>query len=420
MKKIDDFWSYSRHGSDYARTALLLLHYNGLQTAVGGVIVAVVCACLLPLDWVRNQHVAAILVMLVADWAALVLMLTCVVSRRVFLDFARIPQDDEDAKRRGILSLGHTLKCSDRMLCIVDETYWTRLWCVFECAAYLKLTSNGEASQKLQVLPMPSGPLTLGTFLSISLLAGRRHLHVRGVHRSGTHLTEGSGDHVCIRDGQRGLDRLVLCLAHGGLKQARALMNQRAQFRDFSLRGANCFCCAVKHVHPKTGIRMGCDRVQIEASVVAWFGCIETFESYVRDTLHDHAQVRSLLPYRHCALAGLPWFFCSIGGAVWLLRSGADMETLYFFVDGASDAFISVPLITRIVLYSFHMFQPKSATRWSLFCAMWRCTAFCGLVEMVFVVSKTMPALLVGKITNLVVSSIFCLGLTAFAYRHDV
>ena len=38
VEKIDDFWSYSRHGSDINRTATLLLHYNGLHTAVGGVV----------------------------------------------------------------------------------------------------------------------------------------------------------------------------------------------------------------------------------------------------------------------------------------------------------------------------------------------------------------------------------------------
>ncbi|CAK0830968.1 unnamed protein product [Prorocentrum cordatum] len=99
--KIDDFWSYSRHGNDTARTITQLLHYNGLQSAAVGILTAVVGACLMPLDWVPGSTFAGILVMLLSTCVAFVLVLISVIHRRVFLDFACIPQDDEEAQKTG-------------------------------------------------------------------------------------------------------------------------------------------------------------------------------------------------------------------------------------------------------------------------------------------------------------------------------
>ena len=55
-----------------------------------------------------------------------------------FLDVACIPQADPAAKQRGIASLGALLDRSERMLILLDKEYFTRLWCVFELAAFAK------------------------------------------------------------------------------------------------------------------------------------------------------------------------------------------------------------------------------------------------------------------------------------------
>jgi len=417
--KIDDFWSYSRHGNDTARTMMLLLHYNGLQSAAVGILTAVVGACLMPLDWVPDSKFAGILVMLLSTCVAFVLVLTSVIPRRVFLDFACIPQDDEEAKKRGILSLGHTLKCSDRMVLLWDQTYWTRLWCVFECAAYLKLQLNGDASKRMKVLPVPNGRLTWGTFLTISVMILCMKI---SASFSGQSLPDISlkGAVISVSANTVSVTLSVLCLAYGGLRYVSLLKDQRIQLQNFSLRGSNCFCCAVGHVNPKTGESMGCDRVLIEASVVAWFGCIEAFESYVRDTMHDLVRARSFLPYRYCVMGAMPWFLCSIGEAIWLWRSGDVLSALIYLRLGASGTFVYVPLFTRVVFYSFDIFRPKSAMRSPLFRAVLGCTAFCGSLQLIFSASLYFPYLFVDYVLWAAVSSIFYTGITAILYLCDI
>ena len=55
-----------------------------------------------------------------------------------FLDVACIRQDSDDARAQGIASLGALLDRSERMLVLLDKEYFTRLWCVFELAAFAK------------------------------------------------------------------------------------------------------------------------------------------------------------------------------------------------------------------------------------------------------------------------------------------
>merc|ERR1712008_106203 len=59
-------------------------------------------------------------------------------SVHLFLDICCIPQDDEQKKTLGISSLGSILDRSEKMLILMDEHYWQRLWCVFEVAAFYR------------------------------------------------------------------------------------------------------------------------------------------------------------------------------------------------------------------------------------------------------------------------------------------
>ena len=52
--------------------------------------------------------------------------------RSLFLDIACICQNDAVRKARGIESLGALLDRSETMIVLMDETYFTRLWCAFE------------------------------------------------------------------------------------------------------------------------------------------------------------------------------------------------------------------------------------------------------------------------------------------------
>ena len=55
-----------------------------------------------------------------------------------FLDVACIQQADPAARARGISCLGALLDRSEKMVVLLDREYFTRLWCVFELAAFAK------------------------------------------------------------------------------------------------------------------------------------------------------------------------------------------------------------------------------------------------------------------------------------------
>ena len=55
-----------------------------------------------------------------------------------FLDVACVDQLDATNKGKGIASRGATLAHTERLLILSDETYWTRLWTVFEVAAFYR------------------------------------------------------------------------------------------------------------------------------------------------------------------------------------------------------------------------------------------------------------------------------------------
>ena len=67
-----------------------------------------------------------------------------------FLDIACVPQDDEVGKAQGITRLGAVLARSERMILLVDEHYWRRLWCIFEVAAFCRHAER----DRLVVLPL--------------------------------------------------------------------------------------------------------------------------------------------------------------------------------------------------------------------------------------------------------------------------
>ena len=68
----------------------------------------------------------------------------------LFLDIACISQDDERLKASGISSLGAILDRSERMLVLCDGNYFSRLWCLFEVAAFAKRAGL----QRIDLIPL--------------------------------------------------------------------------------------------------------------------------------------------------------------------------------------------------------------------------------------------------------------------------
>ena len=87
-------------------------------------------------------------------------------SPNVFLDICCIDQTSDAAKARGITSLGAILDRSERMLALVSSDYFSRLWCVFEYAAFYQRTGGGS---RIDHVPVHKAMSTLGFIFSYTV-----------------------------------------------------------------------------------------------------------------------------------------------------------------------------------------------------------------------------------------------------------
>lgn len=92
---------------------------------------------------------------------------SCILKSESCLAKACIRQDNELMKREGILNLGCSLGSSQAMVILWDASYFTRLWCVFEIAVFMKQRQlsrtqiNNKREDWLKVLPTSWGRLTM-------------------------------------------------------------------------------------------------------------------------------------------------------------------------------------------------------------------------------------------------------------------
>jgi hypothetical protein len=146
-----------------------------------------------------------------------------------FLDIACVPQEDAAGKAQGIARLGAVLARSEYMILLVDEFYWTRLWCIFEVAAFCR---HAERS-RLVVLPLHVGFVELGffgcilAFLPMSIL-------VRGSGILG--MTSVSAYYVLLPTTVM-ITVPILIAAHVSGRRSREALHA---LRDFSIDDAQC------------------------------------------------------------------------------------------------------------------------------------------------------------------------------------
>jgi len=79
-----------------------------------------------------------------------------------FLDKCCIHQTDPEKKNAGIQLLGTFLQSSNKLVILWQPEYLTRLWCVYELAAFRHI--KGSANSIIEFLPLKLPMLTIGLF----------------------------------------------------------------------------------------------------------------------------------------------------------------------------------------------------------------------------------------------------------------
>jgi len=178
----------------------------------------------------------------------------------VFMDKLCIHQTDAELKTKGILGLAGFIKISDRLVILWSPRYFTRLWCIYEIASWVK---QRKPLRNIQILPLAEAAFVSSIFLAMCILcitlvwiARLEAFMYMGTFAAVSLFTLGFPLHIIRR----------------AVAELRIIDEQLS---TFEFAKAQSFCCAVDHVLPGTDIRIPCDREIIQQKLDDWFATKE-------------------------------------------------------------------------------------------------------------------------------------------------
>jgi len=368
VERIDCFWSYSRHASNFMNVCTLLVHYSAWQAFLAGVAVSVVTALMMPAQLVDDGYRAGVPCMVTGLCTTLVVLVVWPSRQRVFLDRACIPQDDEEAKRTGILSLAYYLKVSKTVMVLWDVTYFQRLWCVFEFAAYLRLQVDKEeaSGNAIRVLPSMYGGILAMLFVGLTVFNFVTRWFLIGVDDLPSMFSALPHHEILLRVVPFSITFCIIAsfLSPFLSRHVCTFAEQEEQLVTFSLEHAECFCCSNGHRHPETHDAIPCDRELIRATVINWFGDVDIFDIFVREKLLSHTVRHARIPYRYLvACIGPPILWDMVGRVVWHFRAGQGALAWRLMLQQMSLVFLFNPLFFNVVMRSFSMWCKPGVAR---------------------------------------------------------
>lgn len=346
---IDMFVSHSWQTPAWKKYLNLLILRNGLPAMVLGTLGASVANVL-------SQHlILPPLEVLGGGWCllsgCLIYYLTLLRWRPrtiLFWDSACINQHDPLLKAEGLASLGAILKQSKTLLVLWDQTFVSRLWCMFEMAAYLHGRAGSSAS--VTVRSPLAGVLVLSVHASLCMITFLYFLPADSFFEPSQTMV------------------VIACLALPGiLSFSFVISTVRAYWRDidtmeqhmlsFALDNSKCACCSPEQTDVCN--KRVCDRRIMKTCIENWFGQVSSFESRIRseerialaDKLRNH-----LIVYFEMVLAGSPLIW---SGLELLLRVPPDLQ-IPMLIKKTVECLAVLPIILKV----FSLVTYKLRFRW--------------------------------------------------------
>jgi len=359
-ESIHDFMSHSWHAPAWGKICTLTLYYKGKAMAAAGCKSAAAGALAWPVGALDSgPELAGLASITCGMLGMLAVMVWWPCKGTVFLDKACIKQGDDVAKRRGIMHLGVILRHSRNMVVLWDSTYFSRLWCAFEIAARVKIAEQAEEGfGGLTVIPSIYGGIAVtgcvGNFVEITMARSFT------IAMSGSSATPAKDYALedAIRSGVVVAVAAFLVftpLAPGIHRQMRSITQTTKQLEAFSIKNAECFCCAHNHRHPETGVKLPCDRKPIEASVKQWFGSMEEFDHHVPKLVQPYIVNTAIVPYHYVVFVAFPDLFEAMGIFSWWVHSGKTMDGLYMVCYKLMTAFVYLPFCCFFVMQLYSL-----------------------------------------------------------------
>eukprot|EP00929_Paragymnodinium_shiwhaense_P039611 TRINITY_DN207_c0_g2_i4.p1 TRINITY_DN207_c0_g2~~TRINITY_DN207_c0_g2_i4.p1 ORF type:complete len:779 (-),score=141.92 TRINITY_DN207_c0_g2_i4:202-2538(-) len=270
----------------------------------------------------------------------------------VFLDKLCIDQEDVEAKQLGIYGLAAFIRHSERMLVLWTPRYFTRLWCTYELVAWTYLQEDIGSSILFLPVNLVTGCVGLCVCQWLLLLVWHITMPLN------LDLPRTVAWFVGLKAA------LLVYVVHEFRKIMKEAGGLPSLLQKFSIRDAECFCCANDHKDPISGAALQCDRSLVYKTLKNWYIMSLEHAAKVRgnhrpstvphttETQMDMAldifdeDVRtSLLPlvcenlffggvrmrYRYAVCCALPVFLrgCDVIPAVLLCNANVEMAVAY-------------------------------------------------------------------------------------------
>lgn len=299
--QLDTFLSHSWQANWWHKYLTLLYYFNALPATLAVIISAILwcglqyaCLCNEFWSWRWRGFLPMTLVFLAVlfSWHHIRAFFPRWRRRWIFLDKVCIDQQDAERKTRGIKSIGAILHRSRTLLVAWDRSYFTRLWCTFELAAFLHSQPEGRVICLPIILGRVTSEIALCTWM-MELLRVYMDKWARSLAFFFVSLAFASRFHDFLEE----VEDLSLSL------------------KDFEARRAQCFCCSNGHCHPGTMEKLPCDRKLVEGSIAHWYGSgdveegLAKFDDLIRGQFRK--QIREVfrgarMPY-HLILVSSVW-----------------------------------------------------------------------------------------------------------------
>lgn len=352
VESVQEFWSHSWQAHLWHKVTVLRVLQNGFPAVAAGTLGAVVGALLSSLDvlpgyvdvpgFSGKHYKYSAWSLLIGTFSSCTMFFFWQSKRSVFFDRICIHQTDALLKTEGVASIGAFVKKSESMLVLWDPSYFERLWCVFEMAAFLHSHQAKNEQRKLSIRPVMLGPFTLTVYI-VFVVFNALALHAKSTNSfhslASTLSSIASLSSIVAISG-------ALCV-HCFRKYHRGLTAANTHLTNFSVKQTHCCCCTVKHVDPMTGQQMSCDRKLVFECIRSWFGSLGAFEAAVRVSVLDDFRRqlgRVSLPYAWLLGACSPALWAELDTVAARLRAGDIREALSQALASATFCFCVYPL----------------------------------------------------------------------------
>ena len=255
-----------------------------------------------------------------------------------FLDVVSIHQVDLDLQKRGVYGLGGFLAASKEMHILWSAPYLSRLWCVYELAAFRKANPSGRIVVRplfveLQALCYMLGAVFCATitfaWLSTGLLYSAAYIVVYVV-ASSPFLFISHRNRLYMRE----KDTLISDLQHFSLSNVQSRLEK--------------------------------DREFIYESINDWYGSEEAFTEHVRGPLKKELLASTAdLPVQYSFLMVLPFFSVSLDALLGCSLAGVSVMDLLprFFANDIGWAVLWFLLGTKLTWRLTEIFSAQRSCR---------------------------------------------------------